>query len=149
MTRGANVTPSGVRGLLRKTARLPAHRCGDFCPRAGLPGTRASGYGPRLSGSPNPSPVKAPHRRVVVPAGRSPVASRSFACEAKPQAPHTGRIAPVPAQTKAGAVLRAGPVWLLHFKNASRSAPHEQVIGNLVYDRKEVKSPLSLFLSTS
>jgi hypothetical protein len=28
--------------------------------------------------------------------------------------------------TKAGAVLRAGPVWLLHFKNASRSVPHEQ-----------------------
>jgi hypothetical protein len=47
--------------------------------------------------------------------------------------------APNPAQTKAGAVLRAGPVWLLHFKNASRSAPHEQVSGNIRLDRKEVK----------
>jgi hypothetical protein len=39
-----------------------------------------------------------------------------------------GANAPNPAQTKAGAVLRAGPVWLLHFKNASRSAPHEQMM---------------------
>jgi hypothetical protein len=86
--------------ILCRSRRLSAHRCGDFCPRAGLPGTRASGYRPQLLGSPSPSPAKAPRGRVVMPAGRSPVASRDFACEAKPQAPHTGGARPVRPKQK-------------------------------------------------
>jgi hypothetical protein len=64
-----------------------------------------------------------------MPAGRSPVASRGFACEAKPQAPHTSGVCPVRPKQKPALFSAPAPVWLLHFKNASRSAPHEQVMG--------------------
>jgi hypothetical protein len=84
---------------------------------------------------------RAPRRAVVMPPGQfpglpeSPLARRSRGR----RTPALRREAPIPAQTKAGAVLRAGPVWLLHFANASRSAPHEQVNRTIIYDRKEVK----------
>ena len=53
-------------------------------PRAGLPGTR-----PWVSPLCEPVPVqRAPRRAVLMPPDRGPVASRVFACEAKPRAPH-------------------------------------------------------------
>ena len=48
----------------------------------------------RGCGSPCPSPAKAPRRRVIVPAGRGPGASRERACEARPRAPHHRWVSP-------------------------------------------------------
>ena len=57
----------------------------------------------RGCGSPCPSPAKAPRRRVLVPAGRGPGASRERACEARPRAPHQPRaFALWPPETGAG-----------------------------------------------
>jgi hypothetical protein len=128
-----------ARALRRSTpARLPP--AGSFCgfasqalaidlnPRSGLPGTWAPRVLPASSLSQSSELLAARSScRTDRPRGSPSLRLRVEAAGAahRPQ----GANAPNPAQTKAGAVLRAGPVWLLHFKNASRSAPHEQVMG--------------------
>ena len=70
-------------------------------PKTQAPGPRCLGRGS------SPVPVqRAPRGGVLVPPGRESRASRVRGCEPRPRAPH-----------------------LLHLKNASRSAPHEQVSG--------------------
>ena len=66
----------------------------------------------RGCGSPCPSPAKAPRRRVLVPAGRGPGASRERACEARPRAPHQPRafaLWPPEAGAVVGAIPSDGP----------------------------------------
>ena len=90
-----------------KRARHSALHRGVFCPRG-----RASGRGRGPRGPPIRAAFAALRPRRVQPskadprsgAGRRPRASRVRGCEPRPRAPH-----------------------LPHFKNASRSAPHEQM----------------------
>jgi hypothetical protein len=86
-------------------AALVAGANPQLSPKPGFLGRGLAGV-TRRGGSPCPSPVKAPHRRVViVPAGRSPGAAREHACEACAREPHP----PERERTRPPAPFRAAP----------------------------------------
>jgi len=87
---------------------------------------RAAWWG--LPASPCPSPASSSQsgRNAARP---GPGASRVPACEAGPRASHTDPVARYRPKQKPALFSAPAPIWLLHFANASRSAPHEQVIG--------------------
>ena len=78
----------------------------------------------RGCGSPCPSPAKAPRRRVLVPAGRGPGASRERACEARPRAPHQPRaFALWPPET--GAVVGAQSLRTVPLSRTPHEVPFD------------------------
>jgi hypothetical protein len=85
----------------------------------------------RGCGSPCPSPAKAPRRRVLVPAGRGPGASRERACEARPRAPHQPRAFAL-WPPEAGAVVGAQSLRTVPLSRT----PHDSALrrtGRIVY----------------
>src|SRR4029079_2809116 len=79
--------PSCDRGLA--PAGAPSRRSSAALHRLLVPGSALPGTRPPLSRLSEPVPVqRAPLRAFVMPPGRGPGASRVFACEAKPRAPH-------------------------------------------------------------